>query len=160
MAAKLGRPTAYKPQYAKKCALLCDKGATNADLADFFKVSITTIKNWAVAHPEFLAAMRVGKDDANERVKRSLYERAVGYTFDAVKIFLPKDATEPVIVPYREHVPPDAHAAFKWMQNRDPENWRERVDVAHSGAVDVTDTSAEKRAKAILSLIAASAAKA
>ena len=37
-------------------------------------------------HAEFRAALKVGKEAADQRVERSLYQRAVGYHYDAVKI--------------------------------------------------------------------------
>ncbi len=133
--AAVGRPSLYKPEHAKKCAELCFNGATDSELADFFGVSITTIKNWAYAHPEFLAAMRVGKDIADDRVERSLYQRSVGYTFDSVKVFMPAGATEAVIVPIREHVPPSETAAFRWLSNRRSAEWRDKQQIEHSGVV-------------------------
>jgi len=36
-----------------------------------------------------------------------LYERAVGYNYDAVKIFMPANAKKPVYAPYVEHISPD-----------------------------------------------------
>jgi hypothetical protein len=41
------------------------------------------------------------------RVERSLYERANGYNYEAVKIFMPANRAKPVYAPYIEHVPPD-----------------------------------------------------
>src|SRR5271169_4022957 len=58
------------------------------------------------------------------RVERSLYERAVGYNYEAVKIFMPANRAKPVIVPYIEHVPPDVTAGVFWLKNRDPQHWR------------------------------------
>jgi hypothetical protein len=60
---------------------------------------------------------------------------------DAVKIFLGKDG-KPVIVPYREHVPPDAAACRYWLTNRMPEMWREQQNHTHS-FVDDKRTAAE-----------------
>lgn len=143
--ADIGRPSKYQPGYAEKTRELCEAGATDAELADFFDVSIRTIANWRNAHPEFLHAMKVGKETPDDRVERSLYQRAVGYTFDAVKIFMPAGAAEPVVVPYREHVPPSETAAFRWLSNRRKDEWREKVVHANdpenplpdgSGAVD------------------------
>jgi hypothetical protein len=56
------------------------------------------------------------------RVKRSLYARAVGYNYEAVKIFMPANREKPVVVPYIEHVPPDVTAGIFWMKNRDLTN--------------------------------------
>jgi hypothetical protein len=52
-------------------------------------------------------------------VERSLYERANGHNYEAVKIFMPAGAKKPVIVHYVEHCPPDVGAAFIWLKNRD-----------------------------------------
>jgi hypothetical protein len=62
---------------------------------------------------------------------RSLYERANGYSYDAVKIFMPAGSKQPVIVHYTEHCPPDVGAAFIWLKNRDPERWRDVQNVEH-----------------------------
>ena len=40
-------------------------------------------------------------------MKRSLYARAVGYNYEAVKIFMPANREKPVYAPYIEHVPPE-----------------------------------------------------
>jgi hypothetical protein len=48
-----------------------------------------------------------GKEEADKRVTRSLYSRAVGYSYEAVKIFMPANREKPVYAKYIEHVPPD-----------------------------------------------------
>jgi hypothetical protein len=52
------------------------------------------------------SALAAGKAEADGRVERSLYMRAVGYSYDAEKIFCDKNGNV-TKVPYREHVPPD-----------------------------------------------------
>jgi hypothetical protein len=123
-----GRPTLYKPEYAEQAAKLCALGATDAELADFFKVTTVTIWRWQSAHVEFCNALKRGKYAADERVERSLYARAMGYTFDAVKIFMPAGAKEPVYAKYQEHVPPDTTAAIFWLKNRRAEQWRDKSE--------------------------------
>jgi hypothetical protein len=59
------------------------------------------------------------------RVERSLYQRGVGYSYDAVKIFMPAGAKKPVYASYVEHVPPDLTAQIFWLKNRDPARWRD-----------------------------------
>jgi hypothetical protein len=63
-------------------------------------------------HEAFGGALKLGKKEANERVERSLYQRAVGYHYDAVKIFMPAGASKPVYAPYVEHVPRDTTAGI------------------------------------------------
>jgi hypothetical protein len=60
-----------------------------------------------------------------------LYQRAVGYHYDAVKIFMPAGATKPIYAPYVEHVPPDTTAAIFWLKNRDPAHWRDAWQLEH-----------------------------
>jgi hypothetical protein len=46
----------------------------------------------------------LAKKEADERTERSLYQRANGYSYDAVKIFMPDGAKKPIYAPYVEHV--------------------------------------------------------
>lgn len=141
----MARPTIYKPEFDEQAAKLCALGATDVEMADFFKVSINTIGNWRLQNPSFLGACAQGKQAADDRVERSYYHRAVGYTFDAVKIFMPAGADKPVYAAYREHVPPDTNAAFQWLKNRKPGEWREKAEIEHSGNVTMkVDTGIER----------------
>lgn len=124
-----GRPSSYKPEYAEQAEKLCKLGATDIEVADFFGVERTTIWRWSQAHEEFCNALKAGKQSADERVERSLYSRALGYTHDAVKIFNADGA--PLIVPYREHVAPDTTACIFWLKNRRPDEWRDKVTTVH-----------------------------
>lgn len=126
-----GRPSKYKPEYAKQAAKLCKLGATDKELADFFDVTINTIDNWKVAHAEFLGAITDAKEVFDNRVERSLYQKAVGYTYDAVKIM--QYEGQVIEVPYREHVPPDTASMIFWLKNRQKDKWRDRSeqDVNH-----------------------------
>ena len=73
---------------------------------------------------------KAGKAEADVRVERSLYQRAVGYSYDAVKIFCDKNG-KVTRVPYREHVPPDFTAHIFWLKNRDPAHWRDAWQMEH-----------------------------
>lgn len=144
MAAKIGRPSKYEPKFAEWAKKACDNGATDAELADFFDVAVRTIYNWASQHEDFLQALKVGKANADERVKRSLFQRAVGFEYDAVKIFMPAGAVEPVYAKYREKVPPDTTAGIFWLKNRDRDNWRDKQEVEHSGGLNVEAVISDK----------------
>jgi hypothetical protein len=108
---------------------MCEAGATNLDLAHEFQVSVQTVRSWRHRHPEFRAALKIGKDVADEIVARSLFERATGYSHDAVKVFMPAGADKPVYAPYVEHVPPDATSMIFWLKNRKPDEWRDKTEV-------------------------------
>jgi hypothetical protein len=114
--AYMGRPSSYRLEFAKMARRLCKLGATDADLADAFGVSIQTIGAWKAKHPDFPTPQKGGKTEADDRAKRSLYQRAVGYSYDAVKIFCDKNGRV-TRVPYVEHVQPDVTALVFWLKN-------------------------------------------
>jgi len=95
---------------------MCKLGATDLDLADCFGVSGTTITTWCATHEEFAEAVHVAKGEFDEKVQRSLAIRAVGYYYEAEKIFMHEG--QPVIVPTRVHVPADVAAARLWLTAR------------------------------------------
>lgn len=121
-----GRPSKYKPECAKQAAKLCKLGATDAQLADFFQVSVSTINLWKVEHKEFSESIKVPKGEADERVEQSLYRRAMGYEHDEVDIRV--IANDVVITPIRKYYPPDSTAMIFWLKNRRPDVWRDKVD--------------------------------
>lgn len=130
-----GRPTKYSPKYVEQAEKLCKLGATDTDLADFFEVTPRTIERWKCEHAEFCQSLKDAKEVADARVERSLYQRAVGYQAEAVKIFMPANAAEPVYAEYRENVQPDVTAAIFWLKNRKPDAWKDKKDVANNIAV-------------------------
>jgi hypothetical protein len=128
-----GRPSKYKPEFAKQAAKLCKLGATDAQLADFFQVSVSTVNLWKVEHKEFSESIRVPKAEADERVEQSLYRRAMGYEHDEVDIRVV--GGDLVQTPIRKYYPPDSTAMIFWLKNRKPGDWRDKAEVEHSGDV-------------------------
>jgi hypothetical protein len=139
----VGRPTKYDPKYAGQAAKLVELGATDIELADFFKVDTATIYRWRNTHTEFCEAVIAGKSLADDRVERSLYNRAVGYTFESEKVF--QHQGEIIRAPTREHVPPDPGAALNWLKNRKPDAWRDKQEVEHKGGITVTSMPMDDR---------------
>jgi hypothetical protein len=130
---KPGRPSGYQASFAKQAEKLCSLGATDIEIADFFEIDVRTLYRWKHDHPELCQALNVGKVTADERVTHSLYQRAIGYEQEAVKIFMPAGAKEPVYAPYREKVAPDTTAAIFWLKNRRPDLWRDKHEHEHTG---------------------------
>jgi len=129
-----GRPSSYKLEFAKQAEKLCLLGATDQELADFFEVDVRTVYRWKGQFPEFCHALKAGKDQADERVERSLYQQAIGYEQDEVKIFMPAGAEGPVYAPYRAKVAPNVTAAIFWLKNRRGDEWREKQHTELTGA--------------------------
>lgn len=127
-----GRPTDYKPELLEIVGSMCLSGATDSEIADEIGVSVSTLYNWRGKYPEFLAVMKYGKEQADQRVERGLYQRAVGFEYPAVKVSFDKDGT-PLFAQYREYYPPDTTAAKHWLNNRDRANWREKIEQEVTG---------------------------
>lgn len=126
---KRGRPSGFKPDYVEQARKLCELGLTDEELAKFFEVHVATIYRWQAQFPEFCEALKVGKAPADDRVERSLYHKAVGYTFESEKIFnYQGDVVRAKTV---EHVPPDTTAAIFWLKNRRKQDWRDKHEVEH-----------------------------
>jgi len=140
-----GRPTDYKPEYAEQAKKLCELGATDDQLADFFDVCVRTIYRWKASQDAFSQALKIGKEEADNRVERSLYQKAVGYEREAVKIFFRAGDKNPVYAPYTEYYPPDTTAGIFWLKNRKSLEWRDRKEIDHRvSPEDVADrTDAE-----------------
>ena len=118
-----GRPTTYRPAFAEQARKLCRNGATDREIADILGVCVRTFYRWRAEHDAFAEALTAGKEFADDRVERALYERACGYEYDDAKIFNPAGAKEPQIVPVRVHVPADVGAARQWLASRRPQAW-------------------------------------
>ncbi len=120
----------YRPEFAGQALKLCRMGATRADLADFFGVPETTLTRWVGAHAAFREALVNGSALADAAVAESLFRRATGYSYEAVKIVADAKTGAQHIVPYTEHCPPDTTAAMFWLKNRRPDLWRDRAQPA------------------------------
>lgn len=131
----MARPSKYKPEFAGQAAKLCQLGATDAQLADFFEVAVSTINLWKVQHPEFSESVKIPKEQADARVEQSLYRRAMGYEHDEVDIRVVDHAI--VATPIRKYYPPDSTAMIFWLKNRKPAEWRDKVETEHSGTVQI-----------------------
>lgn len=125
-----GRPSSYRPEFAIQAVKLCKLGATDRELADFFEVTEQTVNNWKLQFPEFFESLKRGKDEADARVEQSLYHRALGFSHPDVHVSnFQGDVT---LTPITKVYPPETVACIFWLKNRQPEAWRDKVEVEHS----------------------------
>ena len=130
-----GRPPDYQLEFCKVAHEMAQAGATDFEIAKALEIHESTFYRWQSRYPEFREALKLGKEASDDRVERSLYHRAVGYSYQSVKIM--QDKGSPVIVPFIEHVPPDPGAATMWLTNRRSDKWKAKQAVA------VTDPNGE-----------------
>jgi hypothetical protein len=119
----IGRPTEYKPEYIDQAFNLSLLGLEDTRIAELLGTSRTGLDRWKRAHPLFREAFKRGRDQADSKVAGALYERALGYSHPAEKIFVTKEGRV-VKVPYIQHYPPDTAALTFFLSNRQRELWR------------------------------------
>ncbi len=128
---KGGAPTKYQKAYNEQARKLCLMGYIDKELADFFGVTEKTLNNWKKKKVGFLQSLKEGKEFADMNVTASLYERATGYSHTETKVFCNQgDITTHDV---QKIYPPDPLSIKYWLNNRQPERWRERVESEQSG---------------------------
>jgi hypothetical protein len=126
-----GRPTLYKKEYDEQARKLCLLGATDADLADFFKVNEDTVHEWKKRHPSFSESIKSGKTIADADVADRLYQRAMGY--EHADVHVSNYQGEITLTPIKKIHAPDTTAAIFWLKNRQGKHWRDKVVQEHTG---------------------------
>ena len=113
---------------------LASFGLTDAQLAQAFNITEQSLNNYKKDN-KFLESLKAGKQEADERVKKSLFERACGYEHEDVDIkVIQNKIVETKLI---KHYPPDATSMIFWLKNRRPDEWREKHEVEHSGDLTV-----------------------
>ena len=130
----------YRPQFVRVAYKFFLLGATVEQLADVLCVDSRTIYRWAKDHPAFDMAMRGGREMADANVASRLYARAMGYSHEEEEIKVIDNKV--VRVPTVKHYPPDPGAAIFWLKNRQPELWKERVEVKEQPTIALVDKQA------------------
>lgn len=131
-----GRAARYRVTYLEQARKLAAMGAVDSEIADFFAISTRQLIRWKLEHPAFAEATRVGEAAADDRVERSLYQKAVGYYYteqQAIKIKIQEKAgtfhEEVVVVDVERFMPPQGNADLTWLRQRAP-RWSEDPDAA------------------------------
>lgn len=123
----------YRPEMAAEAATMVLNGATERDLIVAFKTTRTVFNLWKVQYPEFAQALIITSAAAmcDENVKRSMYEMAMGYEQEAVKIMNVDGDVR--AIKYVERVQKNYNAAKFWLMNRKPEEFGRDPDAAKGG---------------------------
>lgn len=123
---KTGRKPLYREEYADQVIKLAKLGATLDEIADFFDVSKRTVERWRLKHKKFCRSLKLGRKAADERVKRALYERAIGYKSFEDKV-LQHNGEHTETVRIEKHYPPSETAGIFWLTNRQSSQWKRNV---------------------------------
>jgi transposase-like protein len=135
-----GRPSKFCEKMIAKAAAYCERGATDMELAEALDIHPATLYRWKLEFPLFCEAINAGKEIADERVERSLYQKASGYDVvetQAVKVKVEQHKEDVKVVEVRRHVPADTTAQIFWLKNRRKDSWRDRQEIQHDVSGDL-----------------------
>jgi len=125
-----GRPSKYKQINLDQVEKLAERGWTEESIADFFHICRATLSVYKNEYPEFMDAVKRGKDKAVSRVEMSQYEAAIGYSHPEEKIFCHKGQV--IRVQTVKHYPPDVTAGIFILCNRKKDDWQHVQKIAMS----------------------------
>lgn len=130
--------TAAHCEQVTRLLKLCPR-ATDAEISEFLGIGTTTIHRWKVKYPEFREAIAEGKARADAKVAEALYERATGAT--VWEDTLDKEGRTHRL---EKRLAPDTAAAFIWLKNRRPQDWRDRTElVSYDVKLDLIEYAKE-----------------
>ena len=145
-----GRPSTYNPEILLAVEFMARHGLTDLEMSARLGVSEVTFNAWKKVYPEFLKALKVGKDDADDQVEKSLFQLAKGYEYEAEKpmtIGEGKGFSHIEIAKYREKNPPNPTACIFWLKNRRKDKWRDKQEMELSGNISLTIDSEDAELK-------------
>lgn len=115
-----GRPTKYDPAYCEQVIAAGDENLSLTAFAGLIGVARSTINEWMGEHPEFEAAVAVHKAKRTlclERAGNTIIREGGGQGSSTLVIF--------------------------GLKNVDPDEWRDRREVEHSGTISHEHALAE-----------------
>lgn len=108
-------------------------GGTDEQLAAALGISRQALHKRQGKNPALVDTLKAAKAEADSRVERALYQRAIGYEApDTHFSTYEGSVTETAFI---KHYPPDPVSCIFWLKNRKPKEWREKTETELSGTV-------------------------
>jgi len=132
---KGGRPTKFKEDYIRQAYVACNtSGMTDLQLADLFGVTEKTIYNWKAEQPEFLQAIKKGKDEFDcKTAEESLKKLIEGYDYQEAKVITDGEGKVIRKEMTKKHVSPNPGSLCFFLKNRNPSRWRDMKAIELTG---------------------------
>jgi Putative ATPase subunit of terminase (gpP-like). len=111
-------------QRAVELALQC---LTDRQIAKVLGVTPQTIHNWKKNHPQFKTDLLAAKAEVDDYVESALFKRATGATVVEEQVVVVGGETQ--VVAKHKQLPPDTAAAFIWLKNRRPKDWKDKKEI-------------------------------
>jgi hypothetical protein len=130
---KVGRPSKFDQLNIEMLRKLYVRGFTDLEVCKLLKIDESTLTKWKQNKPDFFTSLKEWKQEADQTVEIALFERAQGYSHPEDKIF--QYEGKAIIVPTTKIYPPDPTSMIFWLKNRQPDKWRDKQEIEHSGDV-------------------------
>ena len=147
---KPGQPSKFSTIDQRQLKQLVLAGWDDSQVSKFFKVTEQSFNNYKKKYPKFFESLKDWKKEADLKVEKSLYKRAIGYQYDEVVYEKSKigglgiklkdgeieelkhcDSNKTKVT--IKEVVPDVTAQIFWLKNRQPESWRDVQEVIGKG---------------------------
>lgn len=132
---KKGVDTKYKEEFVEMAYEFLQEGKTMKQLAQFLGISKSTLYQWKDKYDKLSDAISRGRAKADDLIEESCYEAARGMWIEEEQAFQNKTTGEITIITVRKQLPPNPILTKYWLNNRKPQEWREKKDVEMSGEI-------------------------
>lgn len=100
-------------------------GLTEEQICKNLGISRNTMNDYKNRYPDFMDAIKKGKEVAITEIENALYKRALGFEYEEVKTYIKDEGGK--VVKYtektRKYQPPDVAACSILLKNKDRGNW-------------------------------------
>jgi hypothetical protein len=111
-------------------------GLTDEQIAHNMGISVATLYRWKDKHSEICDALKKGKEVVDIEVENALFKRATGFEYTETRI--EESGKEKKVITMKKYMPPETAAAFIWLKNRKPQQWRDKQP-ENQNVVDTED---------------------
>ncbi len=120
-----GRPTLFTKEFVLEVERMARAGFRDERLQEYFGVSESTFTNWKKKHPEFLLALKRGRDGALVGLVDAGYSLALGGMKVSQKLNKDGEAVDCL-----EYFSPDGAMLRYLLNNRAPDLWRNQPEIS------------------------------
>ena len=139
----MARKTKYNPDTFPLLAEgYAREGMIDTDIAKKLGIHPATYYRYELRFSEFSDAIRKGKAPVNFIAENSMFKRVTGYRYtEETKVMVLDKDNNPVLKEIRittKEVIPSVAAGEFWLKNREPNKWRDKREIEHSGDINKT----------------------
>jgi len=110
-------------------------GLTDEQISHNIGISKVTLYDWKNKYPDFSNSLKKGKEVVDIEVENALLKRAKGYKYLEKKVETNENGEQKITETIKEVVP-DTAAAFIWLKNRKPSQWRDKQETIANGDIE------------------------